>query len=151
MRIPKNRLAKIGGGLVILFLLLQIPPSFFETNPPVKAEPQWDSAQTRTLAQRACFDCHSNETDWGWYTRIAPSSYLVLFDVIRGRGHLNFSEWNSTAQSGEGRERRNSLREVDEQVNSGAMPPWYYLLLHPQANLSAAEKQQLIQGLRATH
>jgi cytochrome c551/c552 len=114
-----------------------------ETNPPVVAEPQWDSPQTRALAQRACFDCHSNETVWPWYSRIAPPSWLVVFDTIRGRNHLNFSEWG-IGRSGRG------MGESAEQIQRGAMPPAIYLTMHPNAALNAAEKQQLIDGLNAS-
>ncbi len=151
-KITRRNLSKVVGVLALVFLLLQIPPLLLETNPPVVAEPKWDSAQTRALAQRACFDCHSNQTEWPWYSRIAPASYLVVFDVIRGRGKLNFSEWGAAARAGggEGREGRNSLRELDDQVKSGSMPPWYFLLTHAGAKLSDAEKAQLIQGLKAS-
>jgi hypothetical protein len=61
-------------GLSVLGLLIQlIPYGHNHTNPPVNAEPNWDSPETRTLAQRACFDCHSNETRWPWHSNIALS------------------------------------------------------------------------------
>lgn len=62
------------------------------SNPPVVAEPKWDAPQTRSLAARACFDCHSNETVWPWYSNFAPISWLVQRDVDEGRRALNFSE-----------------------------------------------------------
>src|SRR5581483_2821093 len=78
-----------------LFLLAQaVPYDRSHTNPPVTAEPRWDSPQTRELAARACFDCHSNLTTWPWYSNVAPISWLVQRDVDGGRSALNFSEWN---------------------------------------------------------
>jgi Haem-binding domain len=127
----------IAGGILIQFL----PYGHDHTNPPVTGEIQWDSQQTRDLATRACYDCHSNQTTWPWYSNIAPLSWLIQHDVEEGRSRLNFTEWNT------------SRREVDNvagQVQRGAMPQWYYVLLHPTANLSAAEKQTLIQGLQAS-
>ncbi len=97
--------------------------------------------ETRTLAQRACFDCHSNETVWPVYSCIAPASLLLWRHVTEGREHLNFSEWDR------GQDR---IREVEEQVQSGEMPPWDYLLMHPSARLTDAEKEQLLAGLEAT-
>jgi hypothetical protein len=129
-----------------VLVLIQIPPLLLQTNPPVLAEPQWDSPQTRTLAQRACFDCHSNETVWPWYSRIAPISWLVTFDTIRGRNHLNFSEWG-VARSGEGGE---GSREAGREIQRGAMPPSIYLTTHPEASLTPQEKQELIAGLQAS-
>ena len=65
----------IGGFLLIQF----VPYGRSHTNPPVLSEPAWDSPETRVLAQTACFDCHSNETDWSpWYTKVAPASWLVV-------------------------------------------------------------------------
>mgnify|MGYP001580179689 FL=1 len=72
-------------------LLMQLLPVWLlKTNPPVAAEPKWDSEQTRALTKRACFDCHSNETVWPWYSNVAPASWLIIFDTQRGRNELNF-------------------------------------------------------------
>src|SRR5512135_1181454 len=114
----------IVGGILIQFL----PYGHDHTNPPVTAEPQWDSQQTRDLVTRACYDCHSNQTTWPWYSNIAPISWLIQHDVQEGRARLNFTAGN--------------IREADNvarQVQSGQMPQWYYVILHPTANLSAAE------------
>jgi hypothetical protein len=127
--------------VVAIFLLIQLVPFGKDhTNPPVLQEPNWDSPQTRELAKRACFDCHSNETVWPWYSKIAPVSWLVYNDTIEGRRSLNFSEWG-TGRSGE------SAREAPEIVLEGEMPPVYYLPTHPTARLTDAEKQALSQGL----
>jgi mono/diheme cytochrome c family protein len=124
-----------------LFLLIQvIPYGHSHTNPPVTAEPAWDSPRTRELAAAACFDCHSNETAWPWYTSVAPFSWLTQHDVESGRATLNFSEWNRPQEAG----------DFAEMISSGEMPPWYYGLIHSAARLSDQEKQQLIAGLRAT-
>jgi hypothetical protein len=129
-------------GLVIIlvgFGLIQLVPYGRDhTNPPVVQEPNWDSPQTRELAVRACFDCHSNETTWPWYSSIAPVSWLVQRDVDEGRRHLNFTDWGRRSVDG---------GEMAEVVSEGEMPPWFYLPLHPRARLSDAEKQALIQGL----
>ena len=122
-----------------LFLLIQLVPyGRSHQNPAIVQEPAWDSPQTRQLAQRACFDCHSNETIWPWYAKIAPVSWLVQRDVDSGREHLNFSAWTGS---------EDALREVDEVIAEGEMPPFYFVMMHPEASLSDAEKQQLIQGL----
>jgi hypothetical protein len=92
-------------------------------------------AGLRTLFHRACFDCHSNETAWPWYSHVAPVSWLVQSDVDDGRRHLNFSEWD--------RPQRHA-KDVDEQVKQRDMPPWFYLPMHPAAKLTEAEKQALI-------
>jgi hypothetical protein len=137
---PRKVLGAIGAAIVV-FLLIQLIP-VKRTNPPVLSEPNWDSPETRALAQVACFDCHSNETKWPWFTKIAPGSWLVYRDVTSGRERLNFSEW------GVGRPRE--LGELSEAINGGSMPPWYYTLMHPNAKLSASEKQALILGLQTS-
>ena len=76
---------------VAVLALSQLIVSPLKTNPPVVSEPKWDSPQTRTLAKRACFDCHSNETVWPWYSNVPPISWLVVSDTVRGRASLNFS------------------------------------------------------------
>src|SRR5215831_3235209 len=88
-------LSRILRWLIPALVLIQLIPFGREhTNPPVTQEPAWDSPGTRELAKRACFDCHSNETVWPWYSRVAPVSWLTQRDVNGGRRHVNFSEWN---------------------------------------------------------
>lgn len=130
--------------LVVAFVAIQfIPYGRDHTNPPVVAEPNWDSPRTRELAVRACFDCHSNETQWPWYTNIAPISWLAYRDVEEGRQHVNYSEWG---QPGTNRE----AHEAGEAFLEGEMPLPIYLILHPEARLTDAEKQELVSGLRAS-
>lgn len=129
--------------LIVLFLVIQLLPIGKDhTNPPVVSEPNWDSPATRDLAQRACFDCHSNETVWPWYSNIAPFSWLIYSDVVEGRQKMNFSEWTQGGSQ--------DIDELMEVLQEGEMPPFQYLLMHPEAKLTADEKQTLIDGLRNT-
>ena len=107
---------------------------------PVRAEPAWDGPRTRDLAVRACYDCHSNQTVWPWYSHVAPVSWLVQFDVDKGRREVNYSEWDRPQRE---------AAESAEQVQQGKMPQWYYVATHPEARLAAAEREALIQGLEA--
>jgi mono/diheme cytochrome c family protein len=126
-----------------LFVLIQaVPYGRNHSNPPVTMEPKWDAPQTRALAARACFDCHSNRTKWRWYSKVAPASWLVQRDVDGGRAAFNFSEWDRPQDVG--------ADDVAEAVRGGSMPPWFYTILHSNAKLSAAEKDALIRGLNAT-
>lgn len=109
------------------------------TNPPVTTTIEWDSPETEALVRRACFDCHSNETVWPWYSYIAPMAFLVAHDVEEGRENLNFST-----------DTRFETREMRQEIERGNMPLPVYLPLHPEAQLTDAEKQQLIAGLQAT-
>lgn len=133
----------IGGALALFAVMQAVPYGRAHTNPPVVKEPAWDSPGTRALAKRACFDCHSHETVWLWYSKIAPASWLVQYDVDEGRKELNFSAWNG-AKEGE------QPAKMIKQIQKGEMPPFQYTIIHPEARLSAAEKDALIQGLSKT-
>ena len=130
------------GGLVLFVLAQAVPYGRSHTNPPVTAEPAWDSPQTRALAARACFDCHSNLTTWKWYSNVAPVSWLVQNDVNGGRGQFDFSEWN--------RPQDVSAGDLADAIRGGSMPPWFYTIVHGSARLSGAERDALIAGLNAT-
>ena len=135
--------------VVALFLLIQLIPIRPQPNPPVLSEPAWDSPGTRALAQRACFDCHSNETVWPAYAYVAPVSWLVVHDTVDGRRQLNFSAWGDPQLSG--REARElNPNKIRREIAGGSMPPRIYLVTHPEARLTDAEKQQLIDGLIAS-
>jgi hypothetical protein len=96
--------------------------------------------------KQACFDCHSNETTWPWYSNIAPISWLVQYDVEVGRNVMNFSEWGEMVKS------KRYLQQLGDSVEmvilSNAMPPYNYLLLHPEGVLSQGERDQMITGLK---
>lgn len=126
---------------VLLALIQLVPYGRDHTNPPVGAEPAWDSPRTRELAARSCFACHGNTTKWPWYSNIAPASWLVQHDVEEARAKLNFQDW--------GRAEEQEADEAAEVVAEGEMPLWYYLILHPRARLSDSEREPLSQGLRA--
>jgi mono/diheme cytochrome c family protein len=127
--------------LLIAVLIQLLPYGHSHENPPKITEPMWNSPETRVLFKRACFDCHSNETVWPWYSNVAPVSWLVQNDVDGGREHLNFSEWN--------REQRHA-KDVAGEVSHGDMPPGVYLPMHPEAKLTGAEIKALIDGAEKT-
>jgi hypothetical protein len=138
-----RRLIKYGTvGIIIVFAAIQaIPYGRSHNNPPVIIEPEWDLASTRELALRACFDCHSNETYWPWYSKIAPVSWWTLSHVEEGRDELNFSEWSWS---------NNEVDEISKSVMDGEMPPSYYNLAPGSRALSKSERDQLIRGFVAT-
>jgi hypothetical protein len=123
--------------LLAAVLIQFIPFGHTHTNPPAAKEPNWNSPATRELIHRACYDCHSNQTTWPWYSNVAPVSWLTQRDVNDGRSHLNFTEWNLPQKH---------AKDVAKQVKQGDMPPWFYLPMHPNAKLTDAEKQALIDG-----
>jgi hypothetical protein len=126
--------------LVLLVVLLLIVFAQFlqplRTNPPVTAD-FTAPAEVKAVLQRSCYDCHSNETDWPWYSNISPVSWFLVQHVDEGREHLNFSRWG---EYDTGRQVRLAEHMVDE-TQEGEMPLSSYLLLHPSASLSDADKQ----------
>ncbi|MFZ0676984.1 heme-binding domain-containing protein [Candidatus Binatus sp.] len=88
--------------------------------------------------ERSCYDCHSNQTRWPWYSAVAPFSWWIHHEVEEGRRRLNFSSWTDYT-SDPGTEDQ-KLDEVARLIASGAMPPWYYLAMHPQARLTPEER-----------
>jgi len=146
MKITGKIISLLLGLAIAGFLLIQLVPYGRDySNPPVTGEPAWDSPRTKELAKRACFDCHSNETAYPWYSRVAPVSWLVRRDIEEGRGNLNFSEW----EIGSKRAQR-AADEVREVISSGEMPLPIYLIQHPEARLTDAEKQELLSGFEAS-
>jgi hypothetical protein len=129
-----RRWTKLALALVAFLVVAQLVP-VARTNPPVESDVP-APAEVKTILRRACYDCHSNETTWPWYSRVAPISWLVVRDVNHGREHVNFSEWNRQ----DAMERRETFDHIREQVETGEMPLWIYRPLHPEARLSDADK-----------
>jgi len=128
----------------ILIIMQLIPLN--QTNPPVVqnvAAPVLISEILKT----SCYDCHSNETIWPWYSRIAPGSFLITRDVKMGRQHLNFSEF-SDLDSFDSTDIADDLIEV---LEAGDMPVIQYLLLHPSASLRDSESQALLQWVETLY
>lgn len=123
--------------LVAALGLLQLIP-VDRTNPPVEQDLAASPA-IKSILKRACYDCHSNETVWPWYSRVAPISWLVAWDVREGREELNFSTWNRYKP----KQRAKKIKETWEEVEEGEMPPWFYLPLHPEARVSDRDRQVL--------
>ncbi len=125
------------GILVAVLGLIQLIP-VERSNPAVEEEIQ-APVVVQGILERACYDCHSHATRWPWYARVAPVSWLVAHDVDEGREHLNFSTWNRY----DAKERAEKVEEIWEEVEEGEMPLWFYLPLHPEAELSESDHAAL--------
>jgi heme-binding protein len=131
-------------GLVVLVLVVAIQFIPVETtNPPVEGDIPTSPA-VKAVLRRACYDCHSHETVWPWYSHLAPISWLLVRDVQEGRAELNFSTWPrySTPQQVK------KLQESWKDVSAGEMPPWYYLPIHRDGRLSDDDRTLLEQWAR---
>jgi hypothetical protein len=101
------------------------------TNPPVEA-PLVGPQPVMDIFRRACFDCHSNETVWPWYAKVAPVSWLVAHDVNEARAELNFSNWARLSL----RDQDAARAEIWKKIDAGDMPPPFYVLGHPAAQVN---------------
>lgn len=122
------------GALAVAFVGIQFVPVAAMQNPPSQP-PLPEPPEVVAILKRACYDCHSHEVRWPWYSRIAPVSWLVARDVVEGRESINFSDWPTDED-----DRSFNREQTWESVDSGEMPLWFYLPLHPEANLTEADK-----------
>ncbi|MCA1636003.1 MAG: heme-binding domain-containing protein [Acidobacteria bacterium] len=129
--------------LALIFAGMQfVRPS--RVNPPAKAgrgieEQVRVTPAVETVLKRSCMDCHSNRTEWPWYSNVAPASWLVADHVNHGRRHLNFSDWARM----EGVEAGSMLQAMCKEAQGGSMPMPSYTLVHRGAQLSEADVQTL--------
>jgi hypothetical protein len=135
---PRHWLA---AALIVAVAIQFVPVQ--RSNPPIETEVDAPK-DVAALLRRACYDCHSNETRWPWYSRVAPASWLVARDVRRARKDLNFSEWPVF----DFELQEEMLADVVKQVERGRMPLAGYVLLHPEASLRPAERQRLVAWAR---
>ena len=142
MRTPRRKiLLRAGLGLFAVAVLLQLVPYGRDhTNPPVTQDAPWPDGRARELATAACYDCHSNQTRWPLQSLVAPFSWMTARDVEQGRDKLNFSTWDQ--DDGE-------ADDAADAVADATMPPRRYVLAHPDAALSDAERQILVDALEA--
>jgi hypothetical protein len=145
MNPSRRTLIVFGIPLALLAVVQVVPYGRDHSNPPAGATPTWDSPGTLALARRACFDCHSNQTHWPWYSNLAPLSWRIQNHVMQGREKLNFSDQQLANEAvGE------AAAEAGETVTKREMPPFDYALAHPEARLTPAEELALAAGLDAT-
>lgn len=107
-------------------------------NPPITGE-LVAPPDVQEVLRRACYDCHSHQTVWPWYSHVAPISWLVYRDVTEGRRHVNFSTWTALPPEKQAKKKKGSAKEARE----GEMPPWFYLPAHPTARLTEADRATL--------
>jgi mono/diheme cytochrome c family protein len=126
-------------GLVVFVAIQLVPYGRDHDNPEPDVDPvAWPTTEAANAFAAACADCHTNRTDWPWYSNVAPFSWFVTRDVEQGRDAWNVS-------MGDGPDEADDAIEL---IESGGMPPSQYLPLHPDARLSEEEKAELIAALR---
>ena len=131
------------GFLLVLILIQFIPVDLPENNSDhskdmVRTENAPD--EVKIILSKACYDCHSNQTVYPWYTKVAPASWLVAKDTREGRDELNFSEWAELSK----RKKIKILNELAEEVEDKKMPLKIYTVIHRDAILTDEEISTLI-------
>jgi len=138
-----RRRSKVLLAIAVLLIGIQLVP-VSRDNPPVTAAVE-TPAEVQWILETSCYDCHSNLTRWPWYSRVAPVSWLIRHDVSEGRDQLNFSEWGDYPA----RRQNHKLEELEEMVRDGKMPLKKYVPLHPEARLTDADVETLIEWSKA--
>ena len=138
-------LKRIGIALLVLLVIAQVIPvdrrnPVVDTAKSIYAKEKIP-AQVKTVFDRSCANCHSNNTDWPWYSRVAPVSWMVASDVHEARAKMNFSTWGDYPAD----KREERLEEICEQLTNGDMPDFKYLLVHRSARLTPAEHDAVCQ------
>ena len=125
-----RRKSVIGLATVAVVIAIQIIP-VEHSNPPGQGELQAPSSVSDVL-RRSCYNCHSNETEWPWYSYVAPISWILAHHVDEGRGKLNFSTWSTLSE----KDRSKIVKEIVEEISEGNMPLRSYLVMHREAKLN---------------
>lgn len=99
-----------------------------------------NNPEVKNILDKACMDCHSNETKYPWYAEVTPINMWIDGHIEEGREHLNFSEWNSLSEE----DRKHAIKETIEVVHEKEMPMLFYWLIHWDAKLTDAERETLV-------
>jgi len=118
--------------LLVVLVLLAVRLASPSHDNPRETAPLEAPAEVLAVLERACFDCHSNLTEWPWYSQLPPASWLTGNHVVKGREHLNFSTWGELSAEA----RRHAMHEIVAETGQSRMPPGMYLKLHAEAALS---------------
>ena len=130
------------GTAVLLLLAQAVPYGRDHANPAPSKSLAFDAPATEELFVGACADCHSDKTEWPWYSNVAPISWLVERDVKEGRGVFNVSRWDQAQPASD---------EVVEVLTENEMPPLQYKAIHGDSRLSNAERDRLAEGMRRSY
>ena len=147
----KKKLTLKNIGIFLVFLLLAIQSIRIDkTTQPINPSTDFialtsANAEVSSMLKTSCYDCHSNQPTFPWYTNIAPVSWWIKHHINEGSHHLNFSEWGTYTE----KRKNHKLKECIEMVEEGEMPISSYTIIHGNAKLSDAQKLQLVEFFKA--
>ena len=134
----------IVGLLTACFILIQFIP--VERDHPLIRADLKVPPEVKAILKRSCYDCHSQETRWPWYSYVAPVSWMISDDVRKGRKHLNFTMWDQYSDK-----KKEIVKDhIYEEVNGGTMPLPIYLTMHPEARFTEEDIKILSKWLGKT-
>jgi len=126
--------------LLVLLVLIQFYPM---QKPKVNFKNPKDFLKNNNMPKEvakifktSCYDCHSNETKFPWYSKTAPVKWLVYHDINEGREKLNFSEWNDLSDD----DKSDKLFDIQDAVNDGEMPMKIYTFIHKNTRLTDKQR-----------
>jgi hypothetical protein len=138
-----RRLAAVA--TIVAGAMFGVPPLWLTLHPPPAVQ-HWPvfvgakvDASALKLFERACLNCHSENTDWPWYSRLPPASFLIRRDVEEARRHVNFTNWGAYSAA----QQQELLSMIGVVVRTGRMPVPRYTRLHPEARLTDEEREQI--------
>jgi len=137
-------LKKITYGLLAVFVIIQfIRPSRNASAGPYKNDitnqfPM--NKEVETALQKSCYDCHSNQTKYPWYSMVQPVGWWLQHHIDEGKEHLNFHEFLAYDQ----KKQDHKLEEIEESVRDGWMPLESYSWIHKDAKLNEKEKTVIL-------
>ena len=145
----KLSLKRIGIAFIVLFIVIQVF-RINKTITPVNEQTDFmavtqTNPEVATILKNACYDCHSNQPTYPWYTSVAPVSWWIKNHINEGSKHLNFSIWQTYTV----KRKDHKLEECVEMIEEGEMPMNSYTWMHPEAKLTDAQKQLLIDWFKA--
>lgn len=147
----KKRFTLKNISIAIIFILLMIQSiQIDKTIEPVNPATDFISVtaantEVAGLLKTACYDCHSNQPTYPWYTNMAPVSWWIKHHINEGSQHLNFSIWGTYSE----KRKNHKLEECIEMIEEGEMPMYSYTLMHKEAKLADSQKLQLVQFFKA--
>ena len=136
------------GVLIGVFILIQFI-RIDKTNPPIDraidfSQIENSPIQVSAILKESCYDCHSHETKYPWYSNVAPVSWVLKNHVLEGREHLNFSLWGNYPAD----ERAELMEKALEEIEAGKMPMNTFVWLHPKAIITPAKRAALLMWLK---
>ena len=145
----KLSLKRVGIAFIVLFIVIQVF-RINKTITPVNEQTDFiavtqTNPEVATILKNACYDCHSNQPIYPWYTSVAPVSWWIKNHINEGSKHLNFSIWQTYTV----KRKDHKLEECVEMIEEGEMPMNSYTWMHPEAKLTDAQQQLLIDWFKA--